>query len=88
MVDPSDAKDFKLWPAPVEKYFIDVLVEEEAKGNMPSGQFKKNLWTVIQDKFNRKTEKHYRKQQLTQKFQQLKQKYRMFAQVIGQIEMG
>ena len=55
---------------------------------MPSRQFKKNLWTVIQDEFNRKTEKHYCKQQLTQKFQQLKQKYRMFAQVIGQIEMG
>ena len=47
MADPSDAKDFKLWPAPVEKHFIDVLEEEEAKRNMPFEQFKKNLWTVI-----------------------------------------
>ena len=27
-----DAEDFKLWPTPIEKHFIDVLVEEEAKG--------------------------------------------------------
>ena len=52
MADPSDAENFKLWSAPVKKHFIDVLVEEEANGNMPSGQFKKNLWTVIQDEFN------------------------------------
>ena len=32
MADPSDAEDFKLWPTPIEKHFIDVFVEEEAKG--------------------------------------------------------
>ena len=32
MADPSDTEDFKLWPTPIEKHFIDVLVEEEAKG--------------------------------------------------------
>ena len=52
MADPFNAENFKLWPAPVKKHFIDVLVEEEANGNMPSRQFKKNLWTVIQDEFN------------------------------------
>ncbi|KAK9986816.1 hypothetical protein SO802_031767 [Lithocarpus litseifolius] len=52
MADPSDVEDLKLWPAPIEKQFIDVLLEEEAKGNMPSRQFKKNLWSIIQDEFN------------------------------------
>ena len=52
MADPSDVEDFKLWPTPVEEHFIDVLVEEEAKGNMPSGQFKKNLWTVVMGLFS------------------------------------
>nr|POE92701.1 hypothetical protein CFP56_42014 [Quercus suber] len=61
MAGPSNAKDLKLWLAPVEKQFIDVLLEEEAKGNMPSGQFKKSLWTVIQDEFNQRTGKRYRK---------------------------
>ena len=35
-----DAKDRKLWPSAVEKHFIGVLLEEDAKGNMPQGQFK------------------------------------------------
>ena len=30
----DDDKD-KKWPNAVEKYFIDILLEEDAKGNMP-----------------------------------------------------
>ena len=43
MAASSNAEDWKLWPPPVEKHVIDVLVEEEAKGNMPSGQLKKGF---------------------------------------------
>ena len=39
----TDAKDGKLWPPPVEKHFIDVLVDEELRGNMPQDQFKTGL---------------------------------------------
>nr|POE82313.1 coatomer subunit gamma [Quercus suber] len=53
MLDPSDAEDLKLWPTPIEKQYIDILLEEEAKENMPSGQFKKNLGPFIKDEFNR-----------------------------------
>ena len=52
MAASSNVEDWKLWPPPFEKHFIGVLVEEEAKENMPSGQFKKGLWTVVQNKFN------------------------------------
>ena len=52
MVASSDAENGKLWSPPIEKHFINVLVEEEIKGNMPNGQFKKWLWTVIQNEFN------------------------------------
>ena len=31
----TDAEDGKLWPPLVGKHFIDVLVEEELRGNMP-----------------------------------------------------
>nr|XP_023928324.1 L10-interacting MYB domain-containing protein-like isoform X2 [Quercus suber] len=34
----SDAEDRKSWPLPIEKHFIDVLVEEQLKGNMPPDQ--------------------------------------------------
>ena len=33
----NDAEDGKLWLLPMEKHFIDVLVEEEFRGNMPKG---------------------------------------------------
>mgnify|MGYP006992903686 CR=1 FL=1 len=52
MATSSDTEDGKLWPSPIEKHFIDVLVEEEVKGNMPNGQFKKGLWIIIQNEFN------------------------------------
>jgi len=48
----TDAKDGKLWPPLVEKHFIDVLVEEELRRNMPEGQFKTGLWTAIGREFN------------------------------------
>ena len=41
MAELSDAKYLKLWPAPIEYKFINILLEEEAKGNMPNGQMKK-----------------------------------------------
>nr|POE73603.1 hypothetical protein CFP56_26964 [Quercus suber] len=41
MAASSNAENGKLWPPPIEKHFINVLVEEEIKGNMPSRQFKK-----------------------------------------------
>ncbi|KAL0016144.1 hypothetical protein SO802_003213 [Lithocarpus litseifolius] len=64
MVASSDVEDCKLWPPTVEKHFIDVLVKEEAKGNMPFRQFKKRLWTVVRDEFNQRARKAYHKDQL------------------------
>ena len=78
MAASSGVEDWKLWSPPVEKHFIDVLVEEEAKGNMPSGQFKKRLWTVVRNEFNQRAKKAYRKDQLCQKYQRLKQRHRVF----------
>ena len=43
MTASTDAEDWKLWPPLIQKHFKDVLVEEEAKGNMPSGQLKKGF---------------------------------------------
>ena len=33
----TDVEDGKLWPPLVGKHFIDVLVDEELRGNMPQG---------------------------------------------------
>lgn len=60
----SNTEDGKLWPPPMEKHFIDVLVEEEVRENMPQGQFKKGLWRSIQCEFNLHASKNYQKDQL------------------------
>ena len=65
----ADAEDRKLWPEVVEKHFVDVLLEENAKENMPQGQFKTGTWTIVMNEFNKRTNKNYNKTQLTQKFQ-------------------
>ena len=74
--------------SPVEKHFIDMLVEEELKGNMPQGQFKKGLWGFIQEKFNRRATKSYHKDQLRQKFQRLKVRHRVFSELNECLGMG
>ena len=48
-----DAEDRMLWLEAVEKHFIDVLLEEDAKGNMPQGQFKTGTWTYVMNEFNK-----------------------------------
>ena len=84
----ADAEDRKLWPEAVEKHFIDVLLEEDAKGNMPQGQFKTGTWTVIMNEFNKRANKNYNKIQLTQKYQRMKGRHRTFSQLIARTRMG
>ena len=79
----SDAEDGILWPPPMEKHFIDVLVEEEVRGNMPQGQYKKGFWGSIQHEFKLCANKNDQKNQLRQKYQRLKVRHRVFSDFIG-----
>ena len=83
----DDAKD-KKWPEVVEKHFIDILLEEDAKGNMPQGQLKPGTWTAVMNEFNKRATKNYSKTQLTQKYQRMKQRHRTFSQLIARTGMG
>ena len=83
-----DAEDRKLWPEAVEKHFIDILLEEDAKGNMPQGQFKTRTWTVVMNEFNKRANKNYNKTQLTQKYQQMKGRHHTLSQLITCTRMG
>ena len=51
------AEDGKLWPPPVEKHSINVLVKEELRRNMHQDQFKTGLWTSIVREFNLRANK-------------------------------
>ena len=56
----DDAED-KKWPEVVKKHFIDILSEEDARGNMPQGQFKPGTWIVVMNEFNKCATKNYSK---------------------------
>ena len=56
----ADAND-KKWPSTVEKHFIDILLEEDAKRNMSQGQFKTGTWTYVMNEFSKRTNKNYSK---------------------------
>ena len=84
----ANAEDRKLWPEAVKKHFIDVLLEEDAKGNMPQGQFKTGTWTVVMKEFNKHVNKNYNKTQLTKKYQRMKGRHRTFSQLITPTGMG
>ena len=58
-----DDDENKKWPKAVEKHFIDILLEEDAKGNMPQGQFKPGTWTAVMNEFNKHANKNYSKTQ-------------------------
>ena len=83
-----DDDEDKKWPKAVEKHFIDILLEEDAKGNMPQGQFKPGTWIAVMNEFNKRANKNYSKTQLTQKYQRMKQRHRTFSQLIARTGMG
>ena len=83
-----DDDEDKKWPNAVKKHFIDILLEEDAKGNMPQGQFKTGSWTIVMNEFNKRSNKNYNKSQLTQKYQRMKGRHRTFSQLIAHIGMG
>nr|POE45409.1 hypothetical protein CFP56_61255 [Quercus suber] len=55
----ADVEERKLWPTAVERHFIEVLLEEDAKGNIPQGQFKSGTWTAVTNEFNKRTNKAF-----------------------------
>lgn len=43
----NEADDTKLWPPTIERMFIDIMVDEQAKANMVRGVFRRNIWKNI-----------------------------------------
>ena len=62
----NEAEDLKLWPPAIEKLFIDIMVEEQAKGNMKTGVFKKRTWTKIRNELDVRANRCFVMQQLRQ----------------------
>ena len=64
------------WPSHIEKIFIDIMVDEQQKGNMEHGIFKATTWLSITNALNEQTGKSFHIKQLQQKHNRLRQKQR------------
>ena len=71
MANESQETDDKKWPPHVEHSFIEIMLEEQLKGNMTSGVFKGSTWTSITVELNRRTNRGFVFKQVQQKHNRL-----------------
>ena len=60
-----------MWPPHVEHIFIEIMLKEQLKGNMPNGVFKGPTWASITAKLNHWTGKDLLSKQVVQKHNRL-----------------
>jgi hypothetical protein len=84
----NDAEDQKLWPPQIEKLFIDLIVEECIKENMPDGVFKRFTWNIMVTKLNACANRSFNHKQLKTKFNRLRIRHRIFSQLLEHTGMG
>ncbi|KAK7857243.1 hypothetical protein CFP56_019198 [Quercus suber] len=72
--ESQNAKD-KLWPSHIEKIFLDIMVDEQQKGNIEHGS---NL-AINYECLNEQTRKRFRPKQVIQKHNRLRQRHRKWS---------
>ena len=74
MAQESQNVEEPKWPSHIEKVFIDIMVDEQQKGNMEHGIFKGTAWLPMTNALNEQTGKSFRIKQVQQKHYRLRQK--------------
>ncbi|XP_045804102.1 L10-interacting MYB domain-containing protein-like isoform X1 [Trifolium pratense] len=72
MATSVDVSDAKLWPDNVIKAFIDIMVDEVTKGNMPNGVFHLRTWNSMTTRLNSVTNRSFTVRQLKAKMHRLR----------------
>ncbi|KAK9988613.1 hypothetical protein SO802_028852 [Lithocarpus litseifolius] len=88
MAHESQEADEKKWPPHVEHIFIDIMLEEQLKGNMPNGVFKGPTWAAITAELNQRTGKDFLSKQVQQKHNRLRPKQRKWSQLLRHTKLG
>ena len=88
MAHESQEADEKKWPPHVEHIFVEIMLEEQLKGNMPSGVFKGPTWASITAELNRRTGKDFVFKQVQQKHNRLRLKQRKWSQLLRHMGLG
>ena len=77
-----------MWPLHIEQLFIDLMVDEQQKGNMEHGVFKPSFWLSITKTLNEKTGKGFSPKQVKDKHNWLRQKQRKWGQLLRLTGLG
>ena len=64
MAQETQDVDEKKWPPHIEHLFIDLMVDEQQKGNMEHGVFKPKAWLSITKTLNEQTGKSFTPKQV------------------------
>ena len=68
-----------MWPPHVEHIFIEIMLEEQLKGNMENGVFKGPMWQSITAELNTRTRKFFPHKKVVQKHNKLRLKQRKWS---------
>ena len=88
MAHESQETNEKKWPPHVEHIFIEIMLEEQLKGNMPNSVFKGPTWASITTELNQKTKKDFLSKQVQQKHNRLRLKQRKWSQLLRHTRLG
>ncbi|KAL0010094.1 hypothetical protein SO802_005202 [Lithocarpus litseifolius] len=88
MAHESQEADEKKWPPHVEHIFVNIMLEEQLKGNMPNGVFKGPTWAAITAELNQRTGKDFLSKQVQQKHNRLRLKQRKWSQLLRHTGLG
>ena len=77
-----------MWPFHVEHVFIEIILEEQLKGNMENSVFKGPMWQTIITELNSRTEKAFVSKKVVQKQNKLQLKQRKWSQFLKHTGLG
>ena len=88
MAQETQDVDKKKWSSHIEHLFIDLMVDEQQKGNMEHGVFKAKVWLSITKTLNEQTGKGFTPKQVKDKHNRLRQKQRKWGQLLRHTGLG
>ncbi|XP_050262855.1 uncharacterized protein LOC126707304 isoform X1 [Quercus robur] len=88
MAQETQDVEEKKWPSHIEHLFIDLMVDEQQKGNMEHGVFKAKVWLSITKTLNEHTGKGFTPKQVKDKHNRLRQKQRKWGQLLRHTGLG
>ena len=88
MTHKSQEADDKIWPPRLENIFIEIMLEEQLKGNIENGVFKGPMWQTITMELNTRTSKSFLPKKVLQKHNRLRLKQCKWSQLLKHTGLG